>query len=39
MSVKVGDRVLIGVYRGHIVDIDGVDHKIMREKEVLAIIE
>jgi len=39
LSVKKGDTVLYGKYAGSEVDIDGVEHKIMRESELLAIIE
>ena len=39
LSVKKGDTVLFGKYAGSEVDIDGVEHKIMRESELLAIIE
>lgn len=39
IDVKVGDRVLIGKYAGSEIKLDGVDHIILREDEVLAIIE
>jgi chaperonin GroES len=39
LSVKKGDTVLFGKYAGSEVDIDGVEHKIMRESELLAIME
>lgn len=39
LSVKKGDTVLFGKYAGSEVDIDGVEHKIMRESELLAIVE
>ena len=39
MDVKVGDRVLIGKYAGTEVKIDGEEHLIMREDEILAVIE
>ena len=38
-SVKRGDVVMFGKYSGSDVKVDGVDHKIMREAEILAIIE
>ncbi|HOM94463.1 MAG TPA: co-chaperone GroES [Candidatus Saccharicenans sp.] len=38
LSVKKGDRVLIGKYSGTEVTIDGVEHLIVREDEILAII-
>ena len=39
LSVKKGDTVLFGKYAGSEVDIDGVEHKIMRESEVLARVD
>ena len=39
MSVKKGDKVLFGKYSGSEIEIDGADHNVMRETEVLAIIE
>ena len=39
MSVKAGDRVLIGKYSGTEVRIDNVDHVIVREDEILAILK
>jgi chaperonin GroES len=39
MEVKVGDKVLIGKYSGTEVKIDGEEHLIMREDEILAVIE
>lgn len=39
MSVKKGNRVLIGKYSGQEVKIDDVEHIILREDEILAIIE
>jgi chaperonin GroES len=39
LSVKKGDKVLIGKYSGTEVMIDGVEHLILREEEVLAIVE
>ena len=38
MSVKPGNRVLIGKYSGTEVKIDGVDHVIVREDEILGIV-
>jgi chaperonin GroES len=38
-SVKKGDVVLFGKYSGSDIKIDGVEHKIIREPEILAIIE
>ena len=39
LEVKKGDRILMGKYAGTEVKIDGVEHIIMREDDVLAIIE
>ena len=39
LDVKVGDRVLFSKYGGTDVKIDGVDHLIMREDDILAIVE
>jgi len=39
MDVKAGDRVLFSKYGGTDVKIDGVDHLIMREDDILAIVE
>jgi chaperonin GroES len=39
MTVKQGDKVLIGKYTGTEVKIDDVDHVIVREDEILAIIK
>jgi chaperonin GroES len=38
-DVKVGDRVLFSKYGGTEVKIDGVEHLIMREDDILGIIE
>ena len=39
LEVKVGDRILMGKYAGTEVKIDGVEHIIMREDDVLAVIQ
>jgi chaperonin GroES len=39
MTVKAGQRVLIGKYTGQDIKIDDVEHTIVREDEILAIIE
>jgi len=39
LSVKAGDRVLIGKYSGSEVKLDGEEHLILREDDVLAILE
>jgi chaperonin GroES len=36
LDVKKGDRVLIGKYSGAEVTIEGVEHLILREEEILA---
>jgi len=38
MDVKKGDKVLIGKYSGTEVTIDGVEHIIVKEEEILAKI-
>jgi len=39
LDVKKGDRILFGKYSGSEVKIDGEEHTIMREEDVLAIVE
>jgi chaperonin GroES len=39
LDVKDGDRILFGKYAGTEVKIDGVEHLIMREDDILGIIE
>jgi chaperonin GroES len=39
LTVKAGDKVLIGKYSGSEVKLHGEDHIILREDDVLAIIE
>jgi chaperonin GroES len=39
LDVKQGDKILFGKYSGTEVKIEGEDHLIMREDEVLAVIE
>lgn len=39
MAVKAGDRVLFGKYSGSEVKLDGQEYLIMREDEVLGVIE
>lgn len=39
MSVKKNDIVLYGKYSGSDIEIDGDDYKILRESEVLGIVE
>ena len=39
LEVKKGDRVLFGKYSGSEVQIEGEEHLIIREEDILAIIE
>ena len=39
LEVKVGDRVLIGKYSGSEVKLDGTEYLILKEDEVLGIVE
>ena len=39
LSVKAGDKVLIGKYSGSEVKLDGEEHIILREDDVLGILE
>ena len=39
LDVKVGDRILFGKYSGTEVKIDGEDLVVMREEDVMAVIE
>jgi len=39
LDVKKNDRVLFGKYSGNEIKIDGVEHLIMREDDILGIIE
>ena len=39
LDVKVGDRVMFGKYSGSEVKMDGVEQLILREDEILAVIE
>jgi chaperonin GroES len=39
LELKKGDRILIGKYSGTEVKIDGVEHIIIREDDVLAVFE
>jgi chaperonin GroES len=38
-EVKKDDRVLFGKYTGNEIKIDGVEHLMMREDDILGIIE
>jgi len=37
LDVKVGDTVLFGKYSGTEVKLDGIEHVILREDDILAI--
>jgi chaperonin GroES len=39
LTVKAGDRVLFGKYSGTDIKIEGEEHLIMREDDILAIIQ
>jgi chaperonin GroES len=39
LDVKVNDRVLFGKYSGSEINIDGEEHLIMREDDVLGVLE
>ena len=39
MNVKAGDKVLIGKYSGQDIKINDEEHTILREDEILAIVE
>jgi chaperonin GroES len=38
LDVKAGDRVLFGKYAGNEIKIDGVEHLIMQEDDILGIV-
>ena len=38
MSVKVGDKVIYGQYAGSAYKADGIEYKIVREDDILAIL-
>jgi chaperonin GroES len=39
LDIKAGDRILFGKYAGTEVKIEGDDHLILREEDVLGVIE
>ncbi len=39
LGVKEGDRILFGKYSGTEIKIEGTEHLIMREDDILAIVE
>jgi chaperonin GroES len=39
LDVKVGDKILFGKYSGSEVKLDGEEHLIMREEDILGVVE
>ena len=39
LDVKAGDRILFGKYAGTEVKIDGVEHLMLREDDILGVVE
>ena len=39
LDVKKGDKVLFGKYAGTEIKIEGVEHLIMREDDIIAVVE
>lgn len=39
MTVKVGDKVILGKYAGTQVKLDGTEYTIVRQDEILAVVE
>ncbi len=39
MDVKVGDRVLFGKYSGQTVKVDGDERLVMREEDIMGVVE
>ena len=39
LDVKVGDRVLFGKYSGTEVKVDGEDYLVMREEDIMGVVE
>ena len=39
VGVKVGDTILFGKYSGSEVELDGQEHLIMREEDILGVVE
>ena len=39
MEVKENDRILFGKYSGNEITIDGMEHLIMREEDIIAIVK
>jgi len=39
VDVKVGDRILFGKYSGTEIKLDGEEHLILREEDILGVVE
>jgi chaperonin GroES len=39
LDIKQGDRILFGKYSGTEIKVEGVEHLILREEEILGVIE
>jgi chaperonin GroES len=39
LEVKAGDKILFSKYSGNEIKIDGTEHLILREDDILAVIE
>ena len=39
LDVKIGDKILFGKYSGSEIKIDGEEHLIMREEDILGVVE
>ena len=39
VDVKVGDRVLFGKYSGQTVKVDGEEYVVMREEDIMGVLE
>ena len=39
MDVRVGDRILFGKYSGTEIKLDGEEHLILREEDILGVVE
>ena len=39
LDVKVGDKVLFGKYAGNEIKLDGTDYLVLREDDVIAVLE
>ena len=39
LDVKAGDRILFGKYAGNEIQVEGVEHLILREDEILGVVE